>query len=495
MTDEAQGADASNTTGPTSRVAKRLLEKRQEKKPESQAPGALSEPSAPQPPSPMDAYIPEMHDEFEEPPKRGSKRPSAPTERHLLGEELRRALDEDIEDELAEALAEIDAKGDYAAAAPTEGDTDAASANLEPGSKVTVRVIDVRGDDVFVDLGGKSEGFLPVVQFGEKLPSPGDRIEVIIDRYDDDNDVHILRRPGEAQAADWGSIQKGSIVDVQVKAANKGGLEVTASGLRGFLPAGQVDIGRVEDLSTLIGKTLRCEVIEANAASRNLVVSRRKVQEREREELAKETRASLEVGQTREGIVRKLMDFGAFVDIGGVDGLIHVSQLSWRKVRHPKEVLREGETVKVQVLSYEPETGKLGLGLRQLHENPWHQVAMKYAPGSIVAGKITRTAEFGAFVELEPGIEGLIHISELSGRRISRVTEVVHENDAVDVKVIEVDVDRQRIALSLKGAAAAAAEAAEDAAAQEAPEEPKKKGKEPAVPLKGGLGRSGPLFG
>lgn len=500
------GEDPSHKTAPspTSRIARRMMDQRsaQEGRPADTTTGEAAQAMSSSP-AVMDCYIPEIHGPKEEAReksegKKGRESKPAEKEKKLLGEELRRSLDADIEDELAEALAEIESKGDFAAAgpAPPGGQEGEEAPTLEAGSKITVRVVDVRGDDVFVDLGGKSEGFIPVLQFEGKLPAAGDKIEVIVDRYDERNDVHILRRPGQAQEADWGSVERGMIVDAQVKGVNKGGLEVTVSGLRGFMPAGQVDIGRIEDLSTLVGKTLRCEVTEANAASRNLVVSRKKVQEREREELAKALRESLDVGQTHEGVVRKLMDFGAFVDIGGMDGLIHVSQLSWRKVRHPSEVLREGEKVKVQILSFDRETGKLGLGLRQLHENPWIQVAAKYPPGLIVPGKVTRTAEFGAFVELEPGIEGLIHISEMSGRRIARVTEVVHEGDSVEVKVMEVDAERQRISLSLKGAAQAAQAASEEAAdatATMAPEGPRPK--KEFKNLKGGIGSgSGPLF-
>jgi small subunit ribosomal protein S1 len=443
----------------------------------------------------MQAYVPEVHEEkVQSGPKSG---PVAKPAKKMLGEALRRSLDLDIEDELAEALGSMESLDHLttsASSGPAEGESSPPS--LERGAKATGRVISVRGDDVFVDLGDTSEGVISILQFTGDLPNAGDSIDIFIDRYDSDNGLFVLRLPGASQEADWSTVAKGMIVDAHIKGVNKGGLEVTVNGLRGFMPAGQADIGRIADLSKLVGSILRCEVTEAKVSERNLVVSRRRVQEREREELAAKTREQITVGKVFDGKVRKLMDFGAFVDIGGVDGLVHVSQLSWQKVRHPSEVLKEGDTVKVAVVNYEPATGKLGLSLRHLMENPWTKMAERFAVGSIVSGKVSRTTEFGAFVEIEPGIEGLIHISELSGRRIRRVTEIVKEGDSVEAKVLEVDPERQRIALSLKGAAPSEEEVGEEEkpAAPLVPE-----GRRPKATsgnLKGGLGgSSGPLFG
>ncbi len=470
---------------PMSRVAKKLLERRQS----GEGPEASGNPQ------PIQAYIPELHEQKAEGRPKSAAAPK-PTKK-MFGEALRRSLDADLEDELAEAMGGV-GDLDKLTAVPTPTDAERANKkSLDQGEKTTGRVIAVRGDDIFVDLGDTSEGVLSILQFSSDLPSAGDSIEVYVDRYDQDNGLYVLRLPGASQEANWSTVAKGMIVDAHVKGVNKGGLEVTVNGLRGFMPAGQADIGRIEDLTQLVGAVLRSEVTEANVSERNLVVSRKRVQQREREELAQKTREQISVGKIFEGKVRKLMEFGAFVDIGGVDGLVHVSQISWQKVRHPSEILREGDNVKVQVVSYEPATGKLGLSLRQLTENPWTKLAEKYAVGAIVSGRVVRATEFGAFVELEPGVEGLIHISELSGRRIRRVTEVVKEGDSVDVKILEVDPDRQRIALSLKGAAPAeeTAEAVEEKPA--APLVPDNKRPKPVkTGLKGGLGgASGPLFG
>jgi small subunit ribosomal protein S1 len=484
MTDETPATDDGSV--PMSRAAKRLLERRQ------QAPAAESE-SGPQP---LQAYVPELHEQ--KPEGRSRPTPAAKPARKMFGEALRRSLDADLEDELAAAMGEV---GDLAKlTTPVDSNpADGASPkqSLDRGSKATGRIIAVRGDDIFVDLGDTSEGVLSILQFSSTLPAAGDAIEVFIDRYDSDNGLFVLRLPGASQEADWSTVAKGMIVDAHVKGVNKGGLEVTVNGLRGFMPAGQVDIGRIEDLTKLVGSVLRSEVTEAKVTERNLVVSRKKVLEREREELAQKTRELIAVGKVFDGKVRKLMEFGAFVDIGGVDGLVHVSQISWQKVRHPSELLREGDTVKVQVVSYEPATGKLGLSLRQLMDNPWTKLAERIAAGTIVSGRVVRTTEFGAFVEIEPGIEGLIHISELSGRRIRRVTEIVKEGDSVEAKVLEVDPDRQRISLSLKGAAPDEETAPEVEAKPEVPLVPEGRRPKPSkTPLKGGTGNtSGPLFG
>ncbi len=470
---------------PASRVAKKLLERRQSGE-------GLEGTGSPQP---IQAYIPELHEQKAE--ERSKSSPAAKPSKKMFGEALRRSLDADLEDELAEAMGEV---GDLEKLTSVPIATDAEGGkkkSIDRGEKTTGRVIAVRGDDIFVDLGETSEGVLSILQFSSDLPQAGDSIEIYVDRYDQDNGLYVLRLPGASQEADWSTVTKGMIVDAHVKGVNKGGLEVTVNGLRGFMPAGQADIGRIEDLTKLVGAVLRSEVTEANVSDRNLVVSRKRVQQREREELAQKTREQIAVGKIFEGKVRKLMEFGAFVDVGGVDGLVHVSQISWQKVRHPSEILREGDSVKVQVVSYEPATGKLGLSLRQLTENPWNKLAEKYTVGAIVSGRVVRTTEFGAFVEVEPGVEGLIHISELSGRRIRRVTEVVKEGDSVEVKILEVDPERQRIALSLKGAAPVDETHAAVEAKPETPLVPDSKRPKPMkTGLKGGLGgASGPLFG
>lgn len=407
------------------------------------------------------------------------------------GRTLRRLLDRDLGDELEQAMAQFD---------PSQLLADkpgAASSARKPGSppttdKRTVRVLAVRGGDVYVNLGEKSEGILDALQFGDTPPAAGDLVEVIVDRYDAANDVYVLRRPGAAQEADWGSIRRGMLVDARVDKVNKGGLEVRVSGIRGFLPAGQVALEHIADLSIFVGQSLLCEVAEANLSDRNLVVNRRAVLERERAEKARQTLASLEEGQVRDGVVRRITDFGAFVDIGGVDGLVPIREMSWTRVRHPGDLLATGQEIKVVVLRHDRETGKISLGLKQLTESPWQRAAMKFRPGSFVSGNVTKIMDFGAFVELEPGVEGLIHISELSRQRVRRVEDIVKPGQGVEVKVLDFDSERQRIGLSLKQATPEPEPIEDEPEASDAPSAPKT----PPERLRGGLGnRSGPLFG
>lgn len=479
-------------------------EKAAEKKPIPDAPRGESEASAAAAaavePGHMAVYVGEESPDAvpESPGKSGGSTPATSRPPAATGRALKRMLDDDIEGEMEAALAAFDTgkmmEGPSPAGAAKPAPRSAAERSEEASDKRSVRVLSVRGDDVFVDLGMKSEGVVSTLQFEKELPMPGDLIELILDHYDSQNDLYILRRPGTVQEADWGSVAKGMIVDAQIKKVNKGGLEVTVNGIRGFMPAGQVDLAHIADLSVFIGQTLRSEVTEVNLTSKNLIVSRKAILERERAEKAVATLNELAVGQIKDGVVRKLMDFGAFVDIGGVDGLIHVSQMSWQKVHHPRDVLSEGQNVRVAVVSFDPESKKIGLGLRQLSESPWVKAANTYRPGTVVNGKISKIMDFGAFVELEPGIEGLIHISELSRQRVRRVGDIVKPDQEVTVKVLEFDPDRNRISLSIKGAEAEPEP--EPVESEPEPEVEKPKPKKPTGPLKGGIGGvSGPLFG
>jgi small subunit ribosomal protein S1 len=239
-------------------------------------------------------------------------------------------------------------------------------------------------------------------------------------------------------------------VDAVVTGHNKGGLECEVNKLRGFIPASQVALYHVKDLEELVGQRFPCIVTEVKPERRNLVLSRRAVLERERADAKQKLLEELQVGQTREGIVRRLQPFGAFVDLGGVDGLVHISQLSWDRIDHPSEVLQEGQKIKVKISKINPDTGKIGLAYRETWENPWEKVADKYKPKSTVPGTVTRLMDFGAFVKLEPGVEGLIHVSEIAHQRVWRPSDVLSEGQEVDVMVLAVDPAQQRISLSLK---------------------------------------------
>ena len=357
-----------------------------------------------------------------------------------------------------------------------------------PGSR-TGKVISVRGKSVFIDLGAKSEGVVPVEQFQGELPKPGDVIEVVVDRFDADEGLLILSLKGAAVEATWENLRKGLIVEARVTKTNKGGLEVVVDGIRGFLPIGQIDLARVDDASVYVNQRLRVIVTEANPREKNLVVSRRELLERERAEQREKTWATLEEGQIRPGVVRSLKPYGAFVDLGGVDGLLPVSEISWARIGDPAEVVKVGQEVQVKVLRIDRASSKVSLGLKQLTPSPWDRVEEKYARGMTVKGKVTRLMDFGAFVELEPGIEGLVHISELSPHRVRRVVDTVKPEQEVEVRILKIEPEAKKISLSLRPLPVAAAPAEDEADTDEPPAPPKPARK---VPLKGGLGDHDP---
>jgi small subunit ribosomal protein S1 len=372
---------------------------------------------------------------------------------------------------------------------PSVSDGAAAAGELQPESRLQGRVASVHRDNVFVDLGCRNQGLLSLRQFAEP-PQPGAPLDVIVNRFDAEEGLYQLSMPGAAvDVADWSQLTEGLLVSAKVTGNNKGGLECEVNHIRGFIPAGQVSLFRVEDFSPFVGETLVCLVTEANSEKRNLVLSRRAVLEREKAEAKTKLLAELAEGDVRDGTVRSLQDYGAFIDLGGVDGLLHVSQLSWQRVKHPGEVLTVGQPIKVKIKKIDPQTGKISLAFRDLTENPWTSAAYKYPVTSRHTGTVSKIMDFGAFVELEPGIEGLVHVSELAHGRVWRTSDVVTEGQEVEVKVLSVDSEQQRISLSMK-ALMAKPEAAKKAEPDvpEPEESPAPPPKKRTVPLKGGIG-------
>jgi small subunit ribosomal protein S1 len=400
------------------------------------------------------------------------------------------AFDDDLERELEEAMGGFSDKDLFAESPPQ-------ARGSKPGDNAPKkgRVFRVHGQDVFIDLpGGRTQGVLPVLQFPEGVPPIGTEVDVHIEGFDSANGVLLLSRKGAAVEADWSSVAVGQTVEARVTATNKGGLSVDVNGIRGFLPISQVDLYRVEDPEQFVNQRLLCLVTEVDREERNLVLSRRALLEKEREENRERLWRELAVGQVREGIVRSVRDFGAFVDLGGIDGLVHVSEMSWQRVQDAGTVVQPGQRVKVVVLKIDAERRKISLGMKQLMASPWDNVADKYASGRTVTGKVTRLMEFGAFVELEPGIEGLIHVSELAPQRVRRVADVVQPGREVEVKVLGVDAAQKRISLSLKAALAEEEPPpAEAEAEEEEPEAPAKPPRPRTTPLRGGIG-SKPVF-
>lgn len=419
------------------------------------------------------------------------KAPAGPRQRVPLPN-IRAELSPDLEEELQAALGDASLED-----LMTVGETVSKQTALEAESRHTGRVVAVRRDDVFIELGGREQGIVPLRQFPQ-APEPGTNVEVRVVRFLPEEGIYELSLPySAAEVGDWSQVEEGMLVEARVTGQNTGGLECEINQLRGFIPVSQIALYRVEDLAQFVGEKFTCVVTEANPERRNLVLSRRAVLEREQEETRQKLWESLEVGQVREGTVRKIMDFGAFVDLGGVDGLLHVSQLGWARVKHPSEMLQEGQRIQVKIQKIDPTTKRLGLSYRELMENPWTNVERNYPVHSSARGKVTKLMEFGAFVELEPGIEGLVHISELSHKRVWRVSDVVQEGQEVDVAILSVDANAQRISLSMKSLLAKEEPKAEKPEEEEAPLPVKKPAKKPAGPLRGGLGRGsgGEQFG
>jgi len=331
---------------------------------------------------------------------------------------------------------------------------DAEQADRSGAAKVrTGKVIAIHGDDVFVDLGGKSQGIVPAKQFEDGLPEPGDQIEVVIEDYDPDEGLVMVSLPGAVKEADWDTLQMGQIVEGRVTGHNKGGLELVVNGIRAFMPISQIEMFRVEDLHPYADQTLRCEVIELDRSEQNLLVSQRALLERESAEAREALFEQLVEGQTVDGTVKTVMPYGAFVDIGGADGLLHVREMSYGHVKDPNEIVQPGQSVKVMVLKIDREARRISLGLKQIMPDPWVDAEMKWPVQSVVAGRVSNLADFGAFVELDDGIEGLVPISEITHeRRIRHPGDVLNEGQIVQVRVMQVDTERRRISLSIKQA-------------------------------------------
>ena len=337
---------------------------------------------------------------------------------------------------------------------------DATIKPFEEGDVVSGEVVRIDKDEVLVDIGYKSEGVIPSnelsirrsVDPGEEV-SLGEQVDALVMTKEDAEGRLILSKKRARFELAWKKIEEaaesGEPVDGKVIEVVKGGL-ILDLGVRGFLPASLVDIRRVQDLDEFLGKELRCKVIELNRSRNNVVLSRRAVLEDERKEMRQAILDRLNPGDVVDGQISNIVDFGAFVDLDGMDGLIHISELSWSHVNHPSEVLEIGQNVKVKVLDIDRERQRISLGLKQTQSDPWQQVLDSYGQGDVVEGRVTKVVTFGAFVEILPGVEGLVHISELAQHHVENPREVVSQGDAVNVLILEVDAERRRLSLSLK---------------------------------------------
>ncbi len=358
-------------------------------------------------------------------------------------------LDDALQRELDEALGGMSLEDIVSA-------EDATGKGAAPGKGAGVKkgpIVAIHGEDIFVDVGGKSQGVLPAEQFAnDPEPKVGDMVEFTIEGYDNEDGLLILNREGAIMAAAWETLEEGQILEGRVTGHNKGGLELTINGVRAFMPISQIELYRLEDLAPYVDQKIRCQVTEVDRADRNVIVSRRALLELEEQEAREKAFQTLVEGQTVTGTVRNIMPYGAFVTIGpGVDGLLHVKDMSYGRVEDPKSVVKEGQKLELMILKIDKETRKIGLSLKAVLPDPWAGAAEKWTVGSVVSGRVTRLAEFGAFVELEAGIEGLVPMSEMSfERRVKTADEICKQGDVIKVRVMSVDLERKRISLSIK---------------------------------------------
>jgi small subunit ribosomal protein S1 len=339
---------------------------------------------------------------------------------------------------------------------------DATIKPFEEGDVVSGQVVRIDKDEVLVDIGYKSEGVIPANELSIRRSvdpaeevSLGEQVDALVLTKEDQEGRLLLSKKRARFEKAWRKIEaaaeSGEPVEGVVIEVVKGGL-ILDLGVRGFLPASLVDIRRVHNLDEFKGQTLECKVIELNRSRNNVVLSRRAVLEEERKEVREQILGRLQPGMIVEGRISNIVDFGAFVDLEGIDGLIHISELSWSHVNHPSEVLEIGETVRVKVLDIDRDRQRISLGLKQTQEDPWQRVLNEYRQGDVLEGKVTKVVAFGAFVEIVPGVEGLVHISELAEHHVESPSEVVQPGQEVWVRILEIDEDRRRISLSIKRA-------------------------------------------
>jgi small subunit ribosomal protein S1 len=332
--------------------------------------------------------------------------------------------------------------------------------SFEEGDVVNGKVVRIDNDEVLVDIGYKAEGVIPSGELSiRKSVDPHEEVELgeevdalVLTKEDAEGRLILSKKRARFEkawrrievAAESGEPVEGSVIEVV-----KGGL-ILDLGVRGFLPASLVDIRRVHNLDEFMGQTLECKVIELNRSRNNVVLSRRAVLEEERKEVREQILGRLEPGQVVEGKISNIVDFGAFVDLDGIDGLIHISELSWSHVNHPSEVVSIGDTVRIKVLDIDRDRQRISLGLKQTQEDPWQRVISTHRPNDVLEGTVTKVVAFGAFVEILPGVEGLVHISELADHHVENPSEVVEPGAKLNVKILEIDEERRRLSLSIK---------------------------------------------
>ena len=331
------------------------------------------------------------------------------------------------------------------------------SSAVTEGTVVEGTVVAIINDFAVIDVGLKSEGFIPLSEFNrrEGEVKPGDKIEVFIDRYENKSGEIVLSREKALREAAWEELERSwsdaKPVDGTIFSRVKGGFTVDLNGAVAFLPGSQVDIRPIRDATALMNVAQPFMILKMDRRRGNIVVSRRAILEESRSEQRNELLANIEEGAVLDGIVKNITDYGVFVDLGGIDGLLHVTDISWKRINHPSEVFKLGQSIKVMVTKYDPDTKRVSLGMKQLEENPWEEVAARYQVGQVHRGRISNITDYGAFVELEDGIEGLVHVSEMSWTKKNiHPSKIVATSQEVDVMVLDIDRDKHRISLGIK---------------------------------------------
>lgn len=328
--------------------------------------------------------------------------------------------------------------------------------DIREGEIIKGRVLDITREDVIVDVGFKSEGIISLNEFTEPINiRVGDQIEVYLESVEDQNGQLILSKQKADFMRVWDRIREahdaGELVDGRLMRRIKGGIVVDLFGVDAFLPGSQIALRQVPDFDELINQTLQLKIIKLNKSRRNIVVSRRVVLESEREKMREKLLEQIEVGQVRKGVVKNITDFGVFIDLGGLDGLLHITDMSWGRIAHPSEVVSLGDNIDVKILDFDKETGRISLGLKQLTEYPWERIEQKYPVGTKVMGSVVSLTDYGAFVELEKGIEGLIHISEMSWtQHVKHPSKLMQVGDKIEAMVLAVDKENEKISLGIK---------------------------------------------
>ena len=328
--------------------------------------------------------------------------------------------------------------------------------NFKEGSIVAGKVVEVRNNEVLVDIGYKSEGLIAGEEFRDLATlKPGDPVEVVLEQIEDDDGKIILSKTKAEQQRMWDNVlsssEEGSVLEGEIKSRVKGGLIVDVSGVKGFLPGSQLDVVPVRNLDDYLGKRFEFKVMKIDRERRNIVLSRRDLIEQRRRDKRKGLLTDIKIGQLRSGLVKNITDFGAFIDLGGLDGLLHITDMSWGRVSHPSKVLKVGETTEVMILGIDFEKERVSLGLKQKTPNPWDNIESKFPVGSRVHGKVVNLVPYGAFVEIEEGVEGLVHVSEISWiRRVGRASDVLTIGQEVDAVVLNINRADQKISLGIR---------------------------------------------